>query len=63
MTASSDQDNRMAAQILRAGRPAQVEDYAELSGAFAVGARKPGLLRMTGGPIVGERVGGDGNFV
>ena len=48
----------MAAQVLRAGRPAQVKDYAELSGAFGVGARESGLLRMAGGPIVvGGRAG------
>jgi len=49
----------MVAQVLRTGRPARVEDYTDLSGTLAAGARESGLNKTAGTPIiVGGRVWG-----
>jgi signal transduction histidine kinase len=42
----------MAAEILRTGRPARVEDYTDLLGSLAAGARKAWLNRIAGAPII-----------
>jgi signal transduction histidine kinase len=42
----------MVAQVLETGRPAKVEDYDDLPGAIAAGARESGLGRTAGAPIV-----------
>jgi signal transduction histidine kinase/uncharacterized protein YoaH (UPF0181 family) len=42
----------MSAEILRTGRPARVEDYTELPGSLAAGAREAGLNRTAGAPII-----------
>jgi signal transduction histidine kinase/uncharacterized protein YoaH (UPF0181 family) len=49
----------VSAEILRTGRPARVEDYTDLPGSLAAGAREAGLTRTAGAPIiVGGRVWG-----
>ncbi len=42
----------MVAQVQRTGRPTRVEDYADLPGALAAGARESGLNATAGAPIV-----------
>ena len=42
----------VAREILRTGRPAQVEDYADLPGTLAAEARESGLNRLAGAPII-----------
>jgi signal transduction histidine kinase len=42
----------MVAQVYRTGRPARVEDYADLPGALAGGARASGLNATAGAPII-----------
>jgi signal transduction histidine kinase len=42
----------MVAQVHRTGRPARVEDYTDLSGALAAGARESGLNATAGAPII-----------
>jgi signal transduction histidine kinase/uncharacterized protein YoaH (UPF0181 family) len=44
----------MTAEVLRMGRPARVEDYADLPGTVAAGARESGLNRTAGAPIIVE---------
>jgi signal transduction histidine kinase len=49
----------MSAEVLRTGRPARVEDYADLPGSLAAEAREHGFSRVAGAPIiVGGRVWG-----
>jgi GAF domain-containing protein len=49
----------MVAEVLRTGRPARVEDYADRPGALAAAARESGLNRTAGAPIiVDDRVWG-----
>jgi signal transduction histidine kinase len=42
----------MVAQIQRTGRPARIEDYTDLPGALAAGARESGLNATAGAPII-----------
>src|SRR3954454_18483355 len=42
----------MVAQVQRTGRPARVEDYTDLPGALAAGARESGLNATAGAPII-----------
>jgi len=42
----------MSAEVLRTGRPARVEDYADLPGSLAAEARESGLNRIVGAPII-----------
>ena len=42
----------MIAQVRKTGRPARVEDYRDLPGALAAGARKSGLNATAGAPII-----------
>jgi signal transduction histidine kinase len=42
----------MVAQVQRTGRPARIEDYTDLPGALAAGARASGLNATAGAPIV-----------
>src|SRR3954467_5317493 len=42
----------MAAQVRRTGRPARVEDYTDLPGALAAGARESALNATAGAPII-----------
>jgi signal transduction histidine kinase len=42
----------MVAQVQRTGRPARVEDYTDLPGALAAGARASGLNATAGAPII-----------
>jgi signal transduction histidine kinase len=42
----------MVAQVHRTGRPARVEDYTDLPGALAAGARESGLNATAGAPII-----------
>src|ERR1700704_3417083 len=42
----------MVAQVQRTGRPARVEDYTDLPGALAAGARESALNATAGAPIV-----------
>jgi signal transduction histidine kinase len=42
----------MVAQVKRTGRPARVEDYTDLPGALAAGARESGLNATAGAPII-----------
>jgi signal transduction histidine kinase/uncharacterized protein YoaH (UPF0181 family) len=42
----------MVAQVHRTGRPARVEDYTDLPGALAAGARESGLKATAGAPII-----------
>ncbi|HEX7144473.1 MAG TPA: GAF domain-containing protein [Gaiellaceae bacterium] len=42
----------MLAQVQRTGRPARVEDYTDLPGALAAGARESGLNASAGAPII-----------
>ncbi|HEY2958974.1 MAG TPA: GAF domain-containing protein [Actinomycetota bacterium] len=42
----------MAAEVLRTGRPARVEDYTDLPGSIAARVRAAGLNRVAGAPIV-----------
>jgi GAF domain-containing protein len=42
----------MVAQVQRTGRPARVEDYTNLPGALAAGARESGLNATAGAPII-----------
>src|SRR3954470_12187824 len=42
----------MVAQVQRTGRPARVEDYTDLPGALAAGARESRLNASAGAPIV-----------
>jgi signal transduction histidine kinase len=42
----------MVSQVQRTGRPARVEDYTDLPGALAAGARESGLNATAGAPIV-----------
>jgi signal transduction histidine kinase len=42
----------MVAQVHRTGRPARVEDYTDLPGALAAGARASGLNATAGAPII-----------
>jgi PAS domain S-box-containing protein len=42
----------MAAEVLRTGRPARVEGYAELPGTLAAGARESGVRVGAGAPII-----------
>src|SRR5437868_12219019 len=42
----------MVAQVQRSGRPARVEDYTDLPGALAAGARESGLNATAGAPII-----------
>jgi signal transduction histidine kinase/uncharacterized protein YoaH (UPF0181 family) len=42
----------ISAQILRTGRPARVDDYTDLAGSLAAGAREAGLGRAAGVPIM-----------
>ena len=42
----------MVAQVQRTGRPARVEDYADLPGALAAGARESSLNASAGAPII-----------
>src|SRR6266550_4509882 len=42
----------MIAQVRRTGRPARVEDYTDLPGALAAGARESGLNATAGAPII-----------
>jgi signal transduction histidine kinase len=42
----------MVAQVQRTGRPARVEDYTDLPGPLAAGARESGLNATAGAPIV-----------
>src|SRR4051812_20919258 len=42
----------MVAQVRRTGRPARVEDYTDLPGALAAGARESGLNTTAGAPII-----------
>jgi signal transduction histidine kinase len=42
----------MVAQVQRTGRPARVEDYTDLPGALAAGARESGLSATAGAPII-----------
>src|SRR3954447_17870164 len=42
----------MVAQVQRTGRPARVEDYTDLPGALATGARASGLNATAGVPII-----------
>jgi transcriptional regulator with GAF, ATPase, and Fis domain len=42
----------MAAQVQQTGRPARVEDYTDLPGALAAGARESGLNATAGAPII-----------
>ena len=42
----------MIAQVQRTGRPARVEDYTDLPGALAAGARESGLNATAGAPII-----------
>jgi signal transduction histidine kinase len=44
----------MIARVLETRRPARVEDYADLPGALAAGARASGLERCAGAPILVE---------
>jgi signal transduction histidine kinase len=41
----------MTARVIHTGRPARVEDYADLTGTLAAGARESGLNRTAGAPI------------
>ena len=41
-------------EILRTGRPQRVEDYADLPGPLAAGAREGGFNRVAGAPIIVE---------
>ena len=40
------------ARVLQTGRPATIEDYEDLPGAIAAGARESGLNRTAGAPII-----------
>ena len=42
----------MVARVLETGRPARVENYEDLPGAIAAGARESGLKRTAGAPII-----------
>jgi signal transduction histidine kinase len=42
----------MVAEVLRTGRPARIEDYADLPGALAAGARASALNATAGAPII-----------
>src|SRR5256885_8043321 len=42
----------MVAQVQRSGRPARVEDYTDLPGALAAGARESCLNATAGAPII-----------
>src|SRR5947199_9044201 len=42
----------MVAQVQRTGRPARVEDYKDLPGALAAGARESSLNASVGAPII-----------
>jgi signal transduction histidine kinase len=42
----------MVAQVHRTGRPARIEDYTDLPGALAAGARTSGLNATAGAPII-----------
>ena len=42
----------MIAQVYRTGRPARIEDYTDLPGALAAGARESGLGATAGAPII-----------
>jgi signal transduction histidine kinase len=42
----------MIAQVLRTGRPARIEDYTDLPGPLAAGARESGLGATAGAPII-----------
>ena len=42
----------VSAEVLRTGRPARVEDYAEISSSLAAEARESGLSRIVGAPII-----------
>jgi signal transduction histidine kinase len=42
----------MSAEVLRTGRPARVEDYTDLPGSLAAGAREAGFNRTAGAPII-----------
>jgi signal transduction histidine kinase len=42
----------MVAQVQRTGRPARVEDYTDLPGPLAAGARESGLNATAGAPII-----------
>ena len=42
----------MVAQVQRTGRPARVEDYTDLPGTLAAGARESGLNATAGAPII-----------
>jgi signal transduction histidine kinase len=42
----------MVAQVQQTGRPARVEDYTDLPGALAAGARESGLNATAGAPII-----------
>src|SRR5256886_3958751 len=42
----------MVAQVQRSGRPARLEDYTDLPGALAAGARESGLNATAGAPII-----------
>jgi signal transduction histidine kinase len=46
----------MVAQVLRTGSTARIEDYAELPGTLAAGARRSGLKRTAGAPIIVDGV-------
>jgi signal transduction histidine kinase len=49
----------LSTEVLRTGRPARVEDYADVPGSVAAQARESGLTRGAGAPIVvGGRVWG-----
>src|SRR5882757_1930947 len=42
----------MVAKVQRTGRPARIEDYTDLPGALAAGARESGLNATAGAPVV-----------
>ena len=42
----------MSAEVLRTGRPARLEEYAELPGSLAAAAREHGFNRLVGAPII-----------
>jgi GAF domain-containing protein len=42
----------MSAEVLRTGRPARVDEYADLSGSLATAAREHGFNRVAGAPII-----------